>query len=158
MRIAIGSDHAGYHLKAHLRQWLASGAGRDRLKPVLPLEVRDVGPEALDPGDDYPDFARAVAASVAEGESDLGIMICSTGVGSCIAANKVRGVRAALCHDSFSARMSRAHNDANVLCLGANVVGQGLAEEIVAAWLETPFSGEPRHRCRLEKVMRLEPL
>jgi len=146
MRIAVGSDHAGYHLKAHLLQWLAARG----------LEAQDVGPETLDPRDDYPDFARAVAESLQQGKSDLGIMICSTGVGSCIAANKVRGVRAALCHDTFSARQSRAHNDANVLCLGANIVGRGLAEEIVGVWLEACFSGEPRHCRRLEKVMKLE--
>jgi ribose 5-phosphate isomerase B len=94
---------------------------------------------------------------VQAGESDLGIMICSTGVGSCIAANKLSGVRAALCHDPFSARRSREHNDANVLCIGADIVGEGLAEAIVAAWVQASFTGEARHRRRLEKVLRLEP-
>jgi len=146
VRIAIGSDHAGYDLKVFLRDRLASQA----------VEVHDVGPDRLEPGDDYPDFARAVADSVARGESDLGIMICSTGVGSCIAANKVPGIRAALCHDTFSARMSRLHNDANVLCLGASVLGPALAEEIVETWIGEAFSGEERHRRRLDKVAKIE--
>ena len=146
MRIAIGSDHAGYRLKTHLRQWLEE---RD-------CEVRDLGPAALDPADDYPDFAHAVARSVQRGECDLGIVICSTGVGSCMAANKLRGVRAALCHEGFSARRSREHNNANVLCLGADIVGQSLAEEIVAVWLQASFTGEARHRRRLEKIVQLE--
>jgi ribose 5-phosphate isomerase B len=146
MRVAIGSDHAGYHLKAHLRDWLRAHK----------IDARDVGSDSLDPGDDYPDFARAVAESVLHRECELGIMICSTGVGSCIAANKIPGVRAALCHDPFSARMSRLHNDANVLCLGANVIAPGLAEEILSVWLDVGFSGEPRHRRRIDKVTRLE--
>lgn len=146
MRIAIGSDHAGYDLKRLLLDWLAANA----------FEVADVGAHSLDPGDDYPDFARAVAESVIGGEADLGIMICSTGVGSCIAANKFRGIRAALCHDTFSAHMSRLHNDANVLCLGANVVALGLAQEIVEAWLSASFSEGERHRRRIGKVAQLE--
>jgi len=146
MRIAIGSDHVGYHLKEHLRTWMAA---RD-------IDVHDLGPHTFDPSDDYPDHAAAVAASVQAGEADLGLIICSTGVGSCIAANKLRGVRAALAHDTFSARMSRLHNDANVLCLGANVVAPGLAEDILSTWLATSFSGEQRHRRRLDKISQLE--
>jgi len=146
MRIAIGSDHAGYELKEHLRSWMAKRE----------MEVHDVGPQAPDPADDYPDFASAVGRLVQAGQAELGIVICSTGVGSCITANKLRGIRAALVHDIFSARMSRLHNDANVLCLGASVIAPRFAEEIVAAWLETPFSGEQRHRRRLDKVARLE--
>jgi len=146
MRLAIGSDHAGYDLKVFLRDRIASHG----------VEVHDVGADRLEPGDDYPDFARAVAESVIRGESDLGIMICSTGVGSCIAANKVRGIRAALCHDTFSARMSRLHNDANVLCLGASVLGAALAGEIVGTWIGEAFSGGERHRRRLDKVANIE--
>lgn len=146
MRIAIGSDHAGFHLKEHLRSWMHT---RD-------IEVHDLGPEAFDLSDDYPDYATKVAASVQAGEADLGLIICSTGIGSCIAANKLRGVRAAVAHDTFSARMSRLHNDANVLCLGANVVAPGLAEDIVSTWLANSFSGEERHRRRLDKIARLE--
>ncbi len=146
MRIAIGSDHAGHDLKKRIGEWL-KGRG---------AEVHDVGPGAPDPSDDYPDFALAVARSVRSGESDRGIMVCSTGVGSCIAANKVSGIRAALCHDVFSARMSREHNDANVLCLGANVVGSALAQEIVGVWAAASFSGEERHRRRLSKIAQAE--
>jgi ribose 5-phosphate isomerase B len=146
MRIALGSDHAGYDLKQRVRQWLEQRGA----------VVLDVGPHALEPADDYPDYARQVGESVAHGEAGLGVMICSTGVGSCIAANKVPGVRAALCSDPFCARMSKAHNDANVLCLGANVVGTDLAREIVNTWLDTPFSGDERHQRRVDKVRRIE--
>lgn len=146
MRIAIGSDHAGYHLKGHLRDWMTARE----------IDVHDVGARTLDPSDDYPDPTSAVARSVQTGNADLGIIICSTGIGSCIAANKFRGVRAALAHDAFSARMSRLHNDANILCLGANVVAPRLAEEILAAWLAASFSGEERHRRRLGKIAQLE--
>ncbi len=146
MRISIGADHAGYHLKQRVREWLSERG----------IEVTDVGAQSLDPGDDYPDFARSVAESVARRETDLGIAICSTGVGSCVTANKVAGVRAALCHDTFCAKMSRRHNDANVLCLGGNVVAPGLAREIVETWLAETFSGKERHRRRLDKVARIE--
>jgi len=148
MRVAVGSDHAGYELKKRTLEWLAARG----------IEVLDLGPLEYDVNDDYPDFARAVAETVGSGRADLGIVICSTGVGSCIAANKVPQVRAALCHDSFSARMSRAHNDANVLCLGANIVGPSLAREIVEAWLSGSFSGEERHRRRLAKIAAIETL
>jgi len=146
MRIALGSDHAGYDLKQRARGWLEQRG----------TEVVDLGPDALDPADDYPDYARKVAEAVARGEADLGLMICSTGVGSCIAANKVAGVRAALCSDTFCARMSRSHNNANVLCLGGNVVGTGIAREIVDTWLNTPFSGQERHQRRVDKIARIE--
>jgi RpiB/LacA/LacB family sugar-phosphate isomerase len=146
MRIAIGSDHAGYALKQHLRAWLA---GRD-------IQVHDVGPDELDPTDDYPDFAVAVARSIQAGEADLGVLICATGVGSCIAANKLHGIRAALVSEAFSARMSRLHNDANVLCLGANVIAPPFAEDILASWLDTSFSGGERHCRRLSKIARIE--
>jgi ribose 5-phosphate isomerase B len=146
MRIAIGSDHAGYDLKNHLGRRLTSQG----------VEVNDAGPHELDPADDYPDFAHAVARAVQSRESDLGIVVCSTGAGSCMAANKVRGVRAALCHDAFCARMSREHNDANVLCLGANIVGMALAEEITDAWVAGSFSGEERHRRRVDKLAGIE--
>ena len=146
MRVAIGSDHAGYQLKEHVRTWMAERR----------IDVRDVGPRTFDPADDYPDFARAVAELVRTGQADLGVVICATGVGSCIVANKVRGVRAALVHEAFSARLSRLHNDANVLCLGAGIVAPRYAEEILAAWLEVSFSGEERHRRRLDKVAQIE--
>jgi ribose 5-phosphate isomerase B len=146
MRIAIGSDHAGYVLKASIVCWLTERQ----------IAYLDLGADSLDPDDDYPDFAAAVARAVASRKTDLGITICGTGVGSCIAANKVAGVRAALCTDSYCAKCSRLHNDANVLCLGARVLGAGLAVEIVCAWLGTSFSGEERHRRRIGKVTRLE--
>jgi ribose 5-phosphate isomerase B len=146
MKIAIGSDHAGYVLKASIISWLT-----EHQIPYL-----DLGAHSLNPGDDYPDFAAAVARAVASKEADLGITICGTGVGSCIAANKVAGVRAALCADCYCAKYSRLHNDANVLCLGARVLGPGLAVEIVAAWLGVSFSGEERHRRRIGKLSQLE--
>lgn len=142
-RVAIGSDHAGYRLKEFLKRSLPE------------WEFCDVGTDSPEPCD-YPDFAAQVARLVASGECDCGIIICGTGVGSSIAANKVPGVRAALCHDVYSAEMSRLHNDANVLALGGRVVGEGLALRIVRAWLETPFSGEERHRRRLAKLQALE--
>ena len=146
MLIALGADHAGFDLKERIRLWLAERG----------IEVLDLGPHAFTPGDDYPDSARIVALSVAGGQSDLGIIVCSTGIGSCIVANKVKGIRAALCHDTFSARLSRLHNDANVLCLGANVVAPGLAADIVSTWVETSFSGEERHRRRLAQIADIE--
>ncbi len=146
MRIAIGSDHAGYALKEHLRAWLA---GRD-------IQVHDLGPEEFDPTDDYPDFATAAGRAIQDGEADLAVVVCATGVGSCIAANKLRGIRAALISETFSARMSRLHNDANVLCLGANVIAPRFAEDILAAWLDASFSGDERHCRRLAKIAQLE--
>lgn len=139
MRIAIGSDHAGLELKAS----------------VIAL-LEDKGIEVIDKGAystesvDYPDFAKAVSAVVLE-EEILGILICGTGVGISIAANRIRGIRAALCTDEFTARMSRAHNDANILCMGARVVAPGLAGSIVEAFLSTTFEGG-RHARRLEKI------
>ena len=142
--MALGADHAG--------RWL-----KDSIKPLLDrlgIAWRDYGTSA-DASVDYPDFAEAVARAVADGTCAQGILVCGTGIGMAMAANKVRGVRAAVCHDSFTARMSRAHNDANVLCLGARVVGSGVAEEAVRTFLETPFEGG-RHAARLEKISRIE--
>jgi len=146
MRVAIGSDHTGYQLKSLIIEWLGERK----------IECHDVGPHAFDPDDDYPDFAVPVAKAVAARDCDLGIIICATGIGSCIAANKVGGIRSALCHDTYSARHSRLHNDANVLCLGARVVGEGLAREVLEAWLSESFSGEARHRRRVDKLGQLE--
>lgn len=142
MRVAVGSDHAGFRLKASILRWLA-----EHRVPHL-----DVGALALEPEDDYPDHVAAVARRILEGESDLGIMICGTGQGSCMAANRIPGIRGAACSDTFSARLSRLDNDANVLCLGARVVGEGLALEIVETWLNTAFSGDERHRRRIAKM------
>lgn len=144
-RIAIGSDHAGFALKERLKERLIAAG----------FDCRDFGTYNDQPCD-YPDFATAVAQAVVKGESDIGIVICGTGIGSSIAANKIPGARCALCWNEYTARMARAHNDANLLALGARVVGEELAWAIVQAWLETSFSGEERHRRRVEKIAALE--
>ena len=144
MLIAIGADHAGYHLKEELKLFLAD-LGHDR---------KDFGTDSTEPVD-YPDVAEQVARAVAGGQCPLGIIICGTGIGSAIAANKVAGCRAALCHDTFSARHARLHNDANVLALGSRVIGPGLAKDVVAAWLDAPFEGG-RHARRVEKIRAIE--
>lgn len=146
MHIAVGADHAGYELKAEITSLLEE----------LGHSYRDFGPHKEEPGDDYPDFGVPVARAVAKGEFDLGILICGSGVGMCIVANKVRGIRAALCHDTLCARSSREHDDANILCLGARVIGVELAKEIVKTWLSATFSDADRHRRRVKKVMGLE--
>jgi len=144
MRIAIGCDHRGLNLKKMIMKFLSE----------LGHEYEDFG--CYDTSSvDYPDIGRRVAEAVADGRFDHGILICSTGIGMSMVANKVPGVRAALCHDTFSARRSRAHNDANVLCLGEWVVGEGLAKDIVSAYLAAEFEGG-RHAQRLEKVRELE--
>ena len=144
MRIAIGSDHAGFALKEDLRQHL-SGVGQ---------EAFDLG--CFDESSvDYPDVARPLAEAVAARQYDLGVLICSNGVGMSIAANKVKGVRAALCGDTFSARRARQHTDANVLCLGSWAVGQGVAREILDAFLEGQFEGG-RHTRRVDKIKAIE--
>ena len=142
--IAIGSDHGGYALKETLAAWLRS-KGRD---------VRDCGTRGTD-AVDYPDFAHAVAMLVAGGVCEAGIVVDGAGIGSCMVANKVPGVRAALCYDLSSARNSREHNHANVLTLGARLIGEGLAQEIVEMWLATPW-GEGRHAARVAKIADVE--
>ena len=144
MRIVIASDHAGFDLKHEVRRHLVD----------LGHEVRDLGPEEK-ARCDYPDYASKVAAAVASGEAELGFLCCGTGVGMSMAANKVHGVRAAVVSDSFSARATREHNDANVLCLGERVVGTGLALQIVDAFLGATFEGG-RHTGRVSKIMDLE--
>ncbi|HOC16641.1 MAG TPA: ribose 5-phosphate isomerase B [Vicinamibacterales bacterium] len=144
MRIAIGSDHAGYHLKEALKQTL-NGAG---------VEVEDVGTENEE-SVDYPDYAERVAARVASGQSDRGILICGTGIGMAMAANKVDGIRAASVTDEIGARLARQHNDANVLALGGRVTPPEVAARLVRIFLDTPFEGG-RHQRRVDKVSRLE--
>ena len=146
MRLAIGADHGGFELKGELAAQLRT-AGHD---------VVDVGAHACDAQDDYPDFARPVAEAVASGRVERGIIVCGSGVGACVAANKIRGVRAGLCHDTYSAHQGVEHDDMNVLCLGARVVGVELAREIVAAFVGAKFSGEERHVRRLSKVLAIE--
>ncbi len=143
-RIAIGSDHAGYDLKQHLVTLLAAQGH----------EVADHGTHSTE-SCDYPPICAAVGRAVRDGAADLGIVLGGSGQGEQLAANKVRGVRAALCNDLYTARMARAHNDANVLSMGARVVGLGLAEEILATFLATPFEGG-RHQRRVEQLMALE--
>ena len=145
MKVALGADHAGYKYKESLKDLLAKKG----------LEFVDFGCTASSEAD-YPDIAKAVALAVARGEAQRGIIICGTGIGSCIVANKVPGVRAALCHETFTAIATRAHNDSNVLCLGARVLGEGLVHHIVAAWLDTPFSGEERHARRIARIAQIE--
>lgn len=144
MRIAVGSDHAGYEVKEIVKR-VASTAGH---------QVDDVGTHGS-ASVDYPDFAAMVARKVANGEADAGILVCGSGIGMSIAANKVRGARAAVCTDSYSARVAREHNDANVLCLGARVTGPGLMEEIVQVFLRSGFEGG-RHAKRVEKIHHIE--
>ncbi len=144
MRIAIGSDHAGYALKAHLVGWLAD-AGHD---------VVDHGTDSAE-SVDYPPYCAAVGLDVAAGRAERGIVLGGSGQGEQLAANKVRGVRAALCHDLYTARLSRAHNDANVLAMGGRIVAEGLAEEIVELWLSTPFDGG-RHARRVAQLAEIE--
>lgn len=142
MRIAIGSDHAGFDLKSEILSFLCMEG----------CDIQDMGTFAPD-SVDYPDYAHLVVREMLEGRADLGILICGTGIGMSITANRYPGIRAALCTDAFMARLSREHNDANVLCLGARVVGVGLALDIVNAWINASFAGG-RHQRRVEKIER----
>ncbi len=144
MRIAIGADHAGFGLKEEVRKTLVN----------LGLSVEDVGTGSSD-SVDYPDFAARVARLVAAGEVDRGILVCGTGIGMAIAANKVPGIRAATVTDVEMARLSREHNDANVLAIGARILDRKRALEIVRVFLETPFAGD-RHQRRVDKITDLE--
>jgi ribose 5-phosphate isomerase B len=144
VRLSLGSDHAGYELKQHLVTVLEKW-GHD---------VVDVGTHSDDPVD-YPPICAAVGRAVATGDADRGVVLCGSGQGEQIAANKVAGVRAALCNDLYTARMSRLHNDANVLALGGRIVAPQLAEEILQVWLDTPFEGG-RHERRVEQIRQIE--
>jgi len=146
MTVAIGTDHGGFALKSAIVDAIKS-AGHT---------VIDCGAFELQPDDDYPDFAAAVAQAVAGGKAQRGVLICGSGVGAAVAANKVRGVRSALCHDTFSAHQGVEDDDMNVIALGARVIGPSLAVELVRTFLAAEFSGAERHRRRLEKVKRLE--
>jgi ribose 5-phosphate isomerase B len=145
MRVAIGSDHAGYDLKCELAACLEQ----------LGHEVVDMGTHNSDPVD-YPDFAEAVSREVVGGGADRGIVICGSGVGASIAANKVPGIRAGTCHDTYSAHQGVEHDDMNILVVGARIIGVELAKEILRAFLAAEFSKEDRHRRRLGKVMDIE--
>lgn len=144
MRIAVGTDHRGYGMRKRLIESLQR----------LGHEVLDVGSDSPEPVD-YPDIAARVAGMVSHGQVDRGILVCGTGLGMCIAANKFRGVRAAPCYDELSAEISRRHNDLNVLCLSGDLMSERLLERVVEIWLNTPFDGG-RHARRLEKIRKLE--
>jgi ribose 5-phosphate isomerase B len=146
MRIAIGADHGGYPLNERVIREL-DGAGN---------EILDFGTHVGSRPDDYPDYAIKVGEAIQKGEADIGILICGSGVGASVAANKLYGIRAALCGDTYSGHQSREHDDCNVLCLGARVVGEELALEIVHAFVAARFTGEERHRRRLAKIAAIE--
>jgi ribose 5-phosphate isomerase B len=146
MRVAVGADHAG----VPLNQAVIDEARK------LGHEVVDLGTHDASQPDDYPDYAAAVAAKVASGECDRGILVCGSGVGVAVAANKVLGIRACMCHDTYSAHQGVEHDDMNVLCVGARVVGRELALELVRAFLNARFTGEERHLRRLNKILALE--
>jgi ribose 5-phosphate isomerase B len=145
MRIALAADHAGFELKGELAEVLRS-QGHD---------VLDLGTDSTAPVD-YPDSAQAVAAALGEGRADRGVIVCGSGAGVSIAANKFPGIRAAVCHDSYTARQAVEHDDMNVLCLGARVIGPALARDLVTAFLGASFSGDERHRRRLRKILAIE--
>lgn len=145
-RIALGADHGGFPLNERVIAELRT-AGH---------EIIDFGTHDGSQPDDYPDYARQVGQAIQKGEADIGILICGSGVGAAVAANKLRGIRAALCGDTYSAHQSREHDDCNVLCVGARVVGVELALEIVRAFVAARFSGEERHRRRLRKIAEME--
>jgi ribose 5-phosphate isomerase B len=145
VHIAIASDHGGFRLKGVIL----------KLVEELGHTCDDLGPNAPDPVD-YPDYAQKVATAVAQGRYARGILVCGTGQGMAMCANKIEGIRAAVCSDTYTARMSREHNLANVLCLGERVIGPGLASDIVRTWLESQFSNEERHRRRIVKLYGLE--
>ncbi|MGO9210969.1 MAG: ribose 5-phosphate isomerase B [Terriglobales bacterium] len=145
MRVAIAADHAGFPLKQDLAPWLRSSG----------YEVTDLGTNSTEPVD-YPDYADAVAQAVLEGRAARGILICGSGVGASVAANKVPGIRAGICHDTYSAHQGVEHDDMNVLVLGARVIGVELARELVRAFLGAMFTREPRHVRRLGKIRAIE--
>ena len=148
MRVAFAADHAGAALKADLLGRLVAAD--------LGHEITDLGGDGSDPLDDYPDFAARVGHAVRDGVADRGILICGSGVGANVAANKIVGVRTAVCHDTYSAHQGVEHDDMNVLTLGSRVIGPEPAWECVVAFLGATFSGEPRHRRRLGKVLAIE--
>jgi ribose 5-phosphate isomerase B len=146
MKLAIGADHGGYVLKKEVVDFLS------KIKSIEVVDYGTSGPESVD----YPDFGGKVSEAVSNGTVARGILICGTGIGMSIVANRFPNVRAALCHDNFTARMSRLHNDANILVMGERVIGRGVALDIVKTWLETEFEGS-RHARRLQKIEELRP-
>ena len=146
MKVAIGADHGGYTLKSDMVRVLES----------LGHDVIDKGAHSFDAEDDFPDFAAPVAEAGQTGDAERGIILCGSGVGACIAANKFPGVRAGLCHDTYSAAQGVRHDDMNVLCLGARVVGVALAEDLVTSFMGASLESEPRFQRRLDKVAAIE--
>ena len=146
MKISLAADHNGFDLKKEISDQLENEGH----------EVIDVGPHSHDPLDDYPDYAKKPADSVSRGESLRGIMICGSGVGASVASNKVKGIRAAVCHDIYSAHQGVEHDDMNVLCLGSRIVGGEVARELVKAFITAEYTGEERHQRRLDKVLDME--
>ncbi|MEK7395545.1 MAG: ribose 5-phosphate isomerase B [Candidatus Poribacteria bacterium] len=146
MKIAIGSDHAGYELKEEVKKILKEKG----------YEYTDLGAESIDPKDDYPKYGKKVAEAVASGKYDRGIAICGTGIGISIAANKVSGIRAAVGYNTEMAKVSRLHNDANVLALGGRVKTDEPVSDILSVWLETQFSGDERHERRINQIREIE--
>ncbi len=145
MHIALAADHAGFELKEKMRAYI-EGEG---------FEVIDLGAFEEKPAD-YPDFAKAIGKAIQKGKAERGILICGSGVGACVAANKMKGIRAGLCHDTYSAHQGVEHDDINVLCLGARIIGEELAKELVMAFISARFTGEERHVRRLAKVEAME--
>ena len=148
MRVAFSADHAGAAFKDDLMGRLAAAG--------LEHELIDLGGDGSDPTDDYPDFAQRLGQAIQDGAADRGILICGSGVGASVAANKMRGIRAAVCHDTYSAHQGVEHDDMNVLTLGARVIGPEPGFECAVAFLGATFSGEPRHKRRLDKVLAME--
>ena len=146
MKIAVSSDHGGFELKSFLVKWLQEEK----------YEVIDLGNNVYDKNDDYPDFARLLAETVAAGTVEKGITICGSGIGACITANKVKGARASVCHDTYSAHQGVEHDKMNVLCIGARIIGVELVKEIVTAFVNAKFIEEERFKRRFDKVIELE--
>ena len=146
MKVAVGADHAGFNLKGEIVRWLESKGHR----------VNDIGAHELDPNDDYPDYSAAVARVILSGDAERGIIICGSGVGASITANKVKGIRACLCHDTYSARQGVEHDDMNVICIGGRVIGIEMAKAVLDAFLDANFLPEPRFLRRLGKIIQVE--
>ena len=145
MRIAVGADHAGYPLKVEVVRFLEEQGH----------EVTDLGTHSTDPVD-FPVYAKRVGQAVQLGKADRGVLVCGSGVGACVAANKLRGIRAALCHDTYTAHQGVEHDDVNVLCLGGRVVGSALAYDILRSWLAASYIGTGRHKRRVDQILEIE--
>ena len=146
MKVALAADHGGYPLKAEIAELIKS----------LGHEVLDLGAHEYDKGDDYPDFARYIGQAIQHGQAERGVLLCGSGVGASIAATKMKGVRAAVCHDAYSAAQGVEHDDMNVMCLGSRIIGGAVADVLVRAFLGATFSGDERHQRRLDKVAAIE--